>query len=93
MKGGKLPHSKLAGYGERGPIRINPKIPWQFHNIRVRERVLRHERVERKLRIEQGLTYKKAHKIALKKEHEGLTHRQIQVYEGLLGSIARRKKT
>lgn len=55
----------------------------------MKARVKRHERVERKLRLEQGLLYREAHQIALKKEHKGLTQRQISVYEGKLGQIAR----
>ena len=55
----------------------------------MKSRVLKHEKVERKLRREQGLSYEKAHKLANKAEHEGLTRHQISVYEGKLGSIAR----
>jgi hypothetical protein len=54
----------------------------------VRRRLLIHEKTEIKLR-KQGLPYKKAHKLATKAEHKGLTRRQIFIYEGKLGSIAR----
>jgi len=55
----------------------------------MKRRLIRHEKVERKLRLEDGLTYGEAHKKALKEEHKSLTPHQIQVYEGKLGSIAR----
>lgn len=54
----------------------------------MRKRLLIHEKVERKLR-QKGLTYKEAHKAALKAEHKGLTKKQIRIYEGKLGAIAR----
>jgi len=59
----------------------------------MRSRLLRHEKVERKLRRPkkyggQGLSYGKAHHIALGKEHARLPKHQVQVYEGKLGSIA-----
>jgi len=88
MKGGKLPQSKIAGYGKRGRTWINPKVPRRFKGIDVRRRLLIHEKTEIKLR-KQGLPYKKAHKLATKAEHKGLTKRQIFIYEGKLGSIAR----
>ena len=88
MKGGKLPQSKIAGYGKRGRIWINPKVARRFRGIDVRRRLLIHEKTEIKLR-KQGLPYKKAHKLATKAEHKGLTRRQIFIYEGKLGSIAR----
>jgi len=88
MKGGKLPQSKIAGYGKKGRIWINPRVPWRFKGIDVRRRLLRHEKVEIKLR-KQGLPYRKAHELATEEEHKGLTKRQIAVYEGKLGSIAR----
>jgi hypothetical protein len=81
----------LAGYGKRGPIRINRNVPKSFRGIKVRSRLLRHERVERKLRLKQGLPYRKAHRLALKSEHKSLGKRQIAVYEGKLGSVARWK--
>jgi hypothetical protein len=52
---------------------------------------MRHEKVERKLRLKQGLPYRKAHRLALESEHKGLGKRQIAMYEGKLGSIARWK--
>ena len=81
--------SKLAGYGKAGKIRVNKHVPTTYKGIRVRDRLLRHERVERKLRCEHGLTYAQAHKAALKEEHRGLTPGQIAQYEGKLGNIAR----
>jgi hypothetical protein len=81
--------SRLAGYGKRGKIRVNPKVPKVYKGIVVRSRLVTHEKVERKLRLRDGLTYIKAHAAALKAEHKGLTQHQISVYEGLLGSIAR----
>jgi hypothetical protein len=83
--------SRLAGYGKRGKIWVNPHVPTVFRGIRMKERLKRHEKVERKLRLKEGLTYHEAHREALKKEHKGLQKRQIAVYEGKLGSIARWK--
>jgi len=77
--------SRLAGYGKRGRIWVNPNVPKQF-----RARLIRHETVERQLR-KQGMTYKQAHKKALEAEHKGLTRKQIACYEGKLGAIARWK--
>jgi hypothetical protein len=81
--------SRLAGYGKRGPVRINPNVPETYKGIQVRKRLITHEKVERKLRLKDGLTYLEAHAKALKEEHRGLNKRQVQVYEGLLGAIAR----
>jgi len=89
MKG--VTRSRLAGYGKRGKIWVNPHVPTTFKGITMKIRLLRHEKVERKLRLKQGLTYREAHKKALKKEHKGLTKHQIQVYEGKNGAIARWK--
>lgn len=80
--------SRLAGYGRAGPIRVNPHVPKTYKGIQVRKRLITHEKVERKLRLKDGLTYLEAHAKALKEEHRGLSKRQVQVYEGLLGSIA-----
>jgi Mn-dependent DtxR family transcriptional regulator len=77
--------SRLAGYGKRGRIWVNPNVPKQF-----RARLIRHETVERQLR-KQGMTYKEAHRKALEAEHKGLTRKQIARYEGKLGAIARWK--
>jgi hypothetical protein len=88
LKGGKLPYSKIAGYGKKGRIWVNPNVPWKFKGVDVRRRLLRHEKTEIKLRKE-GLPYKLAHKLATKHEHKGLTRKQISIYEGKLGSIAR----
>ena len=82
--------SRLAGYGKRGRIRLNPHVPRTYHGIKVRSRLLRHEKVERKLR-RSGMSYRKAHRRALKSEHAGLTKHQIQVYEGKLGATSRWK--
>jgi len=87
--GFKYPKSRLAGYGRRGRIWVNPKVPKTYKGISMRSRLLKHEKVERKLRIEKGLSYPEAHKEALKAEHSGLTKKQVRVYEGKLGSIAR----
>jgi hypothetical protein len=57
----------------------------------MKARLERHEKVERKLRLQEGLTYHEAHHIALGKEHKGLTRHQVQVYEGKNGAIARWK--
>jgi hypothetical protein len=81
--------SKLAGYGARGPIRVNPAVPKKHKGIDVRKRLVTHEKVERKLRLRDGLTYLQAHARALVEEHRGLTKRQVQVYEGILGAVAR----
>lgn len=81
--------SRLAGYGERGKIFVNKHVPTQFKGIHMKERLLRHEKVERRLRKEEGLTYHEAHKQALKAEHKGMGKKQIATYEGKLGSIAR----
>jgi hypothetical protein len=86
----KLNRSKLAGYGKRGPIRINPHVPETFRGMKMRKRLKTHEQVERRLRRE-GLTYRKAHREALRKEHEGLSSESVSQYEGKLGSIARHK--
>ena len=82
--------SRLAGYGRRGRIRINRHVPRSFRGIKVRSRLLRHEKVERRLR-RSGLSYRKAHRKALKSEHKGLSKKQIAIYEGKLGSVARWK--
>jgi len=79
--------SRLAGYGRRGPIRLNPNVPKTFRKIKVRSRLMRHEKVERKLR-RSGMSYRKAHRRALKSEHKGLTRKQVAIYEGKLGSVA-----
>jgi hypothetical protein len=84
--------SRLAGYGKRGKIWVNPNVPTSYRGIDMKRRLVRHETVERKLRLRQGLSYGEAHKEALKAEHKGLTPHQRQVYEGKLGSIAREKK-
>jgi hypothetical protein len=77
---------------------MNPKVPKTYRGIHMRVRLRRHERVERKLREGKGyrgsfkgekLSYRSAHRQALKAEHEGLTPHERQVYEGKLGSIAR----
>ena len=81
--------SRLAGYGRRGKIRINKHVPHTFKGIRMKARLIRHEKVERRLRCEEGLTYAQAHQVALIEEHKGLTQKQIAVYEGKLGAIAR----
>lgn len=81
-------HSKLGGYDSRGRIHLNPKVPQTWKGITVKARLRRHETTERDLR-KKGLTLKKAHREALKKEHKDLPPHQIQQYEGLLGSIAR----
>jgi hypothetical protein len=81
--------SRLAGYGKRGPIYVNPNVPVKYRGIDMKRRLLRHEVVERRLRQKLGLSYREAHRLALKAEHEGLTKRQICIYEGKLGSIAR----
>lgn len=86
---GKLASSALAGYGKRGRIWINKKVPHRYRGIAMRARLMRHEKVERELRTKCGLPYKQAHMLALKAEHEGLTKKQIAVYEGKLGAIAR----
>jgi hypothetical protein len=88
MKGGKLPFSKIAGYDGKGRIWVNPKVPSRFRGINVRKRLLTHEKTEIKLR-KLGLPYKHAHKLATKVEHKGLSRKQVAVYEGLLGAIAR----
>jgi hypothetical protein len=85
---GRPPKSRLAGYNKRGRVWINPKIPKRFKGINLRKRLKAHEITERRLR-KRGLSYKKAHKEALKVEHKGLTKKQIRIYEGKLGSIAR----
>jgi len=82
--------SRLAGYGKRGPIRVNPHVPKTFRGIKVRSRLVRHEKVERKLR-RSGMSYRRAHRKALKSEHRGLSKKQIATYEGKLGSVARWK--
>jgi len=78
-----MPHSKLAGYGKSGKIWVNPNVP-----KKLQARLRRHERVERKLR-QQGLSYRQAHRRALKEEHRGMTKKQIAEYEGTLGAVAR----
>jgi hypothetical protein len=83
--------SRLAGYRKHGPVWVNPHVPKSYRGIKVRSRLLRHEKVERKLRLKQGLSYRKAHRLALESEHKGLGRRQIAVYEGKLGSVARWK--
>jgi hypothetical protein len=88
FKGAKLPVSRIAGYGKRWRIWINPKVPRKFKGINMRQRLKIHEKTEIKLR-KQGLPYKKAHKLATKVEHKGLTRKQIRIYEGKLGAIAR----
>jgi hypothetical protein len=82
----RSPPSRLAGYNERGEIWINKRVP-----RRLRRRLRTHEEVEIGFR-NQGMTYKQAHRLALKAEHKGLTRRQIAVYEGELGGIARTSK-
>lgn len=77
--------SRLAGYGKRGRIWINPAVPSEF-----RARLRRHEVVERELR-RRGYSYREAHKLALRAEHEGMSRREIARYEGKLGAIARWK--
>ena len=79
----------MAGYGKAGKIRVNKHVPASYKGIEVKARLLRHERVERRLRREEGLTYAQAHKRALVEEHKGLTPRQIAQYEGKLGNIAK----
>jgi hypothetical protein len=86
--GFKYATSKLAGYGKRGKIWINPHVPKTFKGISMFDRLFKHEKVERQLR-QKGLTYPKAHEKALKQEHEGLTRKQLRIYEGKLGAIAR----
>lgn len=86
--------SRLATH-TGGRIRVNRHVPVKpvkigKSRISLRARLRRHERVEKK-RMDAGLHYKKAHKMALKAEHKGLTKKQIQQYEGKLGSIARWK--
>ena len=86
---GKHGVSVIAGYGSRGSIWINKHVPETYRGIDMRARLKCHERVERELRLKYGLSYRQAHKAALKPEHEGLTKKQIAIYEGKLGSIAR----
>jgi hypothetical protein len=57
----------------------------------MRKRLRTHEKTEFMLRSKQGLSYGKAHDLALKKEHEGLNPKGISTYEGKLGSIARHR--
>ena len=74
--------SRIAGY-KNGKIWINKKVPKAL-----RKRLYRHEKTELKLRYK-GLSYKQAHKHALKAEHKGMTRKQIAKYEGKLGAISR----
>ena len=85
--------SHLATWMERGPPRLNPRIPKTIRVgdrlIRVHDRVRRHEMVERPLEQGQGWPHWKAHRVALQREHEGLTRHEVAVYEGILGAVAR----
>lgn len=77
----------IAGYGKRGPVRVSNKVPKTYKGMRMRDRLRTHERVERKLRLEKGLSYPAAHRRALKVEHKGLTRKQIGIYEGKIWSV------
>lgn len=88
MRGMRGPHSKIATHGARGGIYISSRVPESWRGIDVKARLRRHERVEYHL-MQQGLSYKEAHKKALKQEHKGLTKKQVQAYEGKIGSLAR----
>jgi hypothetical protein len=81
-------HSKLAGYDKHGHIWVNSSVPerWQGHHMR--HRLIRHESVEYALRKQAGYSYRDAHKMALRAEHKGMTKKEIQRYEGYLGSVA-----
>ena len=80
--------SHLAGYTPSGRIVLNPHIPEKWRGISMRKRVRRHERVELHLRKKLH-DYDHAHDMAVKAEHKGLSKKQIQQYEGKLGSISR----
>lgn len=91
MRGMHGPHSRVATRGSRGGIYIHPKVPRSFKGITVRSRLVAHERTEYKL-MQKGMSYRQAHAKALKVEHRGLSKKEIAVYEGKVGSIARHAK-
>ena len=74
---------QLGGY-------VNNRI-WVSKAVpkKLRKRIHKHERTELNLR-KKGYSYKKAHKIALKAEHKGLTKKGIARYEGKLGAISKK---
>jgi hypothetical protein len=79
--------SSIAGYGKRGPVRVSNKVPTSYKGMRMKDRLKRHEKTERKLRLENGLSYPAAHRRALRAEHKGLSRKQIHLYEGKIRSI------
>ena len=83
--------NRLAGV-RRGRTWVNRFVPRSItvgaKRIDPRAKLRIHERVERKL-MKNGLSYAKAHKIALKSEHRGMTRHQVAVYEGYNGAVAR----
>jgi hypothetical protein len=83
----RLEQSSIAGYGKRGPVRVSNKVPTSYKGIRMRDRLEKHERVERALRLKNGLSYQAAHRRALIEEHRGLSRKQICLYEGKIRSV------
>jgi hypothetical protein len=76
---------RLAKFWKCGSIWINPQVKGES-----RRRVQRHMRTFQKARAE-GDSRAEAIRKARKSEHRGMTAHQVQVYEGRLSAIARRK--
>ncbi len=76
----------IAGYDAKGKIWTKKDLPKG-----VKKRLKAHEKREYYLRTIKGFSYKKAHKLALKKEHEGLSKKGIAKYEGKIGAYVRWK--
>jgi 16S rRNA G966 N2-methylase RsmD len=93
VKGGKYGNSALATYNKNMTrIKINKCVPRKAGNIKVLKRLRTHEKVEIKYRKPpHNLSYREAHKKALKAEHRGLSQHGISVYEGTLGATARHR--
>jgi hypothetical protein len=90
--------SHLAGYDRHGKVWMNPHVPSTFRRIKMRKRLRIHEQTEIRERKKlnggslihsPSSAYPPAHNKALKAEHRGLSPHSVQIYEGMLGSVAR----
>lgn len=77
---------KLAGYTKEGKPWVKKDLPPE-----PKRRILGHQKAFTKARSE-GKSFTASRRIALDKEHEGMSKRQISVYEGKLGHIARGRR-
>lgn len=78
--------TKLAGYTQEGK-------PWVKRDLPpgTRRRLMAHQKAFSKARSE-GKSFTASRRIALDREHEGMTRSEIQAYEGRLGARARGRR-